>query len=157
MAERRCRICRCTDLDCSKCIERTGVPYYWIEDDLCSACFFAAARRSRGTPPHLSVSRLYVGWLGIAVLMGFVLHCYAELLVPMVILAAVAVPTWAMLHVAIAFLVEDTWAITRRTQPRHPITWILGVLGTVVLLCQMITRWLGAFIERAIDWTMLPW
>ena len=35
---RRCRICGCTDNDCSKCIERTGEPCHWVEDDLCSAC-----------------------------------------------------------------------------------------------------------------------
>jgi hypothetical protein len=35
---RRCRECGCTDMDCSDCVERTGVPCYWIEADLCSAC-----------------------------------------------------------------------------------------------------------------------
>ena len=35
---RKCRICGCTDDDCSGCIERTGVPCEWVEDDLCSAC-----------------------------------------------------------------------------------------------------------------------
>jgi hypothetical protein len=35
---RRCRVCGCTDDDCSGCIERTGEPCFWIEDDLCSAC-----------------------------------------------------------------------------------------------------------------------
>lgn len=33
-----CRICGCTDDDCSQCIEKTGDACYWIEDDLCSAC-----------------------------------------------------------------------------------------------------------------------
>jgi hypothetical protein len=36
--ERRCRVCGCTDEDCSGCIERTGEPCYWVEEDLCSAC-----------------------------------------------------------------------------------------------------------------------
>lgn len=36
--ERACRVCGCTDLDCSGCIERTGKPCYWVDDDLCSAC-----------------------------------------------------------------------------------------------------------------------
>lgn len=36
--EQRCRVCGCTDLDCSGCIERTGQPCYWVEEDLCSAC-----------------------------------------------------------------------------------------------------------------------
>ncbi|MDR1506340.1 MAG: hypothetical protein LBI67_04495 [Treponema sp.] len=36
--ERKCRVCGCTDLDCSGCIEKTGEPCYWVEEDLCSAC-----------------------------------------------------------------------------------------------------------------------
>ena len=36
--ERQCRVCGCTDDDCSDCIERTGYPCEWVEDDLCSAC-----------------------------------------------------------------------------------------------------------------------
>ena len=35
---RHCRVCGCTDDDCSQCIERTGEPCYWVEWDLCSAC-----------------------------------------------------------------------------------------------------------------------
>lgn len=35
---RTCRVCGCTNLDCSGCIERTGEPCHWIEADLCSAC-----------------------------------------------------------------------------------------------------------------------
>lgn len=35
---RTCRACGCTDLDCRKCIERTGRPCHWVERDLCSAC-----------------------------------------------------------------------------------------------------------------------
>jgi len=35
---RRCRVCGCTDDDCSQCIEKTGKPCYWVEEDLCSAC-----------------------------------------------------------------------------------------------------------------------
>jgi hypothetical protein len=33
-----CRVCGCTDDDCSECIERTGEPCSWVEPDLCSAC-----------------------------------------------------------------------------------------------------------------------
>lgn len=33
-----CRICGCTNDDCSQCIEKTGEPCYWQEPDLCSAC-----------------------------------------------------------------------------------------------------------------------
>jgi hypothetical protein len=35
---RFCRVCHCTELDCSGCIERTDEPCYWVEADLCSAC-----------------------------------------------------------------------------------------------------------------------
>lgn len=35
---RHCRVCGCTDHDCSRCIERQGEPCHWVEDDLCSAC-----------------------------------------------------------------------------------------------------------------------
>lgn len=35
---RRCRVCGCTDDDCSGCVARTGEPCYWVSDDLCSAC-----------------------------------------------------------------------------------------------------------------------
>ena len=33
-----CRVCGCTDLDCSGCIAKTGEPCHWVEPDLCSAC-----------------------------------------------------------------------------------------------------------------------
>lgn len=35
---RRCRVCGCTDADCSGCVERTGRPCLWVAPDLCSAC-----------------------------------------------------------------------------------------------------------------------
>jgi hypothetical protein len=35
---RTCRVCGCTDDDCSDCIRRTGAACHWIEADLCSAC-----------------------------------------------------------------------------------------------------------------------
>ncbi len=35
---RSCRVCGCTDKDCSRCIERTGLACHWIDADLCSAC-----------------------------------------------------------------------------------------------------------------------
>ena len=38
LKKQRCRICGCTDDDCSGCIKRTGQPCYWVKDDLCSAC-----------------------------------------------------------------------------------------------------------------------
>ena len=33
-----CRICGCTDADCSWCVVLTGDPCSWTEADLCSAC-----------------------------------------------------------------------------------------------------------------------
>lgn len=33
-----CRECGCTEQDCAGCIERTGGPCWWVEQDLCSAC-----------------------------------------------------------------------------------------------------------------------
>lgn len=38
MQVRSCRVCGCTDADCSRCIERTGAPCTWAGDDVCSAC-----------------------------------------------------------------------------------------------------------------------
>ncbi len=35
---RACRVCGCTDDDCSVCVQKTGTPCYWVEGDLCSAC-----------------------------------------------------------------------------------------------------------------------
>lgn len=48
MKGRTCRVCGCTDEDCTPCIQRQGFPCYWTEVDLCSACDpqeAAAARR----------------------------------------------------------------------------------------------------------------
>ena len=36
--ERSCRVCGCTEEDCSECVERTGRPCHWVAWDLCSAC-----------------------------------------------------------------------------------------------------------------------
>ncbi|RZJ91321.1 MAG: hypothetical protein EOO20_05430 [Chryseobacterium sp.] len=38
LEEQICRACGCTDLDCRQCIQETGEPCYWIEENLCSAC-----------------------------------------------------------------------------------------------------------------------
>lgn len=35
---RTCRVCGCTDDDCLSCVERTGAPCSWVDEDLCSAC-----------------------------------------------------------------------------------------------------------------------
>lgn len=39
-AVKTCRVCGCTDEDCSQCVEKTGEPCSWVEgeEDLCSAC-----------------------------------------------------------------------------------------------------------------------
>ncbi|MDR1351475.1 MAG: hypothetical protein LBJ59_12015 [Zoogloeaceae bacterium] len=43
MSARKCRICGCTDDDCRQCVDKTGAPCYWIEEDVCSACAPKAA------------------------------------------------------------------------------------------------------------------
>ncbi len=35
---RKCRVCGCTDDDCSQCIEAQGHPCFWVEDNLCNRC-----------------------------------------------------------------------------------------------------------------------
>jgi hypothetical protein len=43
-----CRVCGCTETDCSGCIARTGAACSWVENDLCSACVpDSASARSR--------------------------------------------------------------------------------------------------------------
>lgn len=42
-----CRFCRCTDADCSECVELTGEPCHWIAADVCSACATPELRRER--------------------------------------------------------------------------------------------------------------
>jgi len=36
--KKTCRVCGCTDDDCSNCIALTGKACHWVEPDLCSAC-----------------------------------------------------------------------------------------------------------------------
>jgi hypothetical protein len=38
-----CRVCGCTDGDCSQCIAATGERCSWVEPDLCSRCKVGAA------------------------------------------------------------------------------------------------------------------
>jgi ParB/RepB/Spo0J family partition protein len=49
-AERKCRICGCTEDNCKQCIVKTGKPCTWIEKDLCSACALEkkSAKRKEG-------------------------------------------------------------------------------------------------------------
>jgi hypothetical protein len=53
LQDRTCRVCGCTDDDCRQCINKTGEPCSWIENDLCSACeiegkIITALQRLRG-------------------------------------------------------------------------------------------------------------
>lgn len=48
-----CRGCGCTDHDCGGCIERTGQPCGWVEDDLCSACGDAMCEAVPAAVPYL--------------------------------------------------------------------------------------------------------
>ncbi len=34
----KCRVCGCTQEDCSQCIEASGQPCHWVDEDLCSRC-----------------------------------------------------------------------------------------------------------------------
>ena len=52
--ETSCRVCGCTDEDCTDCYQRTGAPCHWVETDLCSAC---AGKQDQY---RLSPSGLYV-------------------------------------------------------------------------------------------------
>jgi hypothetical protein len=50
--KRRCRICGCTDDDCHQCVEKTGQPCHWVEEDLCSACVEEAYKKERKRNPR---------------------------------------------------------------------------------------------------------
>lgn len=43
-----CRVCGCTDDDCSQCVERTGEACTWVEPDLCSACAQRQGKKETG-------------------------------------------------------------------------------------------------------------
>lgn len=67
---RRCRVCGCMTDDCSGCVERTGEPCYWVEDDLCSACVdepdrYAALLGSDVLPAYIEIGdyRLQLGFV----------------------------------------------------------------------------------------------
>lgn len=38
MEAQTCISCGCSDWNCTQCIDKTGEPCYWAEQDLCSAC-----------------------------------------------------------------------------------------------------------------------
>jgi hypothetical protein len=57
-----CRVCGCTDNDCRRCIERTGLPCWWIEPGLCSACDPRSKRELAQLERHLRrLQGLYEG------------------------------------------------------------------------------------------------
>ncbi len=45
-----CRVCGCTDENCSECIEATGEPCKWVEPNLCSRCVPEEATKSNPVP-----------------------------------------------------------------------------------------------------------
>ena len=47
---RRCRVCGCTDDDCSQCVEKTGGPCTWIQVNLCSACQDEQSKSRKAAP-----------------------------------------------------------------------------------------------------------
>jgi len=46
---RTCRVCGCTDDNCSQCIEKTGKSCDWVEEDLCGLCAAAGDLESDKT------------------------------------------------------------------------------------------------------------
>jgi hypothetical protein len=46
MNDPACRVCGCTDDDCTQCYLETGMPCHWVEEDLCSRCAANNATRS---------------------------------------------------------------------------------------------------------------
>ena len=57
-AKQTCRICGCTDDDRGGCIEKTGAPCFWIEDDLCSACL-TEAYPDKAAMPAITHNTIY--------------------------------------------------------------------------------------------------
>lgn len=68
---RACRVCGCTDADCTQCIRTTGSPCSWVAADLCSACVaprstleaFHALPAHAETPNHEVLAVIESGWL----------------------------------------------------------------------------------------------
>ena len=59
---RTCRICGCTDADCSACIRKQGgVPCHWVAADLCSACAPESAWLLRVKRGNTNVATCRVG------------------------------------------------------------------------------------------------
>jgi hypothetical protein len=49
-----CRVCGCTDLDCSQCVARSGLSCYWVEPRLCSACAAEIVRLVADGPDEIA-------------------------------------------------------------------------------------------------------
>lgn len=47
----RCRVCGCTQDNCQQCIDKTGGPCHWVEEDLCSACETKSEEPAQLPPP----------------------------------------------------------------------------------------------------------
>jgi hypothetical protein len=49
--ELACRVCGCTERDCTECVDATGDACHWVdgEDDLCSRCADEIADAKRGS------------------------------------------------------------------------------------------------------------
>lgn len=47
-----CRVCGCTDDDCTECVEATGEPCTWAAVDLCSRCADEAPCTNPGCDCH---------------------------------------------------------------------------------------------------------
>jgi hypothetical protein len=69
-----CRICGCTDADCSGCIDRTGSPCWWVDTynlpeagPVCSACYFGTGE----VEPHGILTRRKLRWMRVA----YWFHC----------------------------------------------------------------------------------
>lgn len=70
----KCSACGCTEADCSKCVDRTGGPCFWVKHDLCSACHELAGAalpsqyiRKKGGPSshgHTWMRGFYAGLSG---------------------------------------------------------------------------------------------
>lgn len=57
-----CRVCGCTDEDCSQCIQATGMPCAWVEEDLCSRCDAASRLVTAPRCVPFDVSATELAW-----------------------------------------------------------------------------------------------
>jgi hypothetical protein len=54
--QQACRVCGCTEDDCSGCVERTGERCFWVAPDLCSACWPEAEAKAEHDLAHVAQS-----------------------------------------------------------------------------------------------------